>query len=183
MKLDRSMPPLALATLLVAALAAPLAAHAAPITVSAGQTLLFNADMTGLAPPPFLDVQFRTQLVAGSFDSAVDQGIWTFYTGLDGQGSATQIAQAGLTSTQLSDAGFLDGLFSATFQMVAGEVEIAPDVRGVVDIGNNETGFTEALPLRASDPPVNGVPGPTSPALALLALGGLLLARARRRGA
>lgn len=166
----------------LAALAAPFVASAAPINVTAGQTLLFNADLSGLATPPFVSVQFDSHLVASTFTPGVDIGSWTFFTGPNGTGSAFAGGDAGLELISLSDAGFLDGEYSATFSLTAGAVSIAPTTRAEVNIGNNETAFTESLPLRAIDVPPSGVPEPATPALALLALGGLAWSAHRRAG-
>ena len=182
---DRSVPSWAvslasLATL--ATLAAPLSALAAPVNVTAGQTVLFNADLTGLATPPFVSVQFDSHLAPGSFTAGVDIGSWTFFTGLNGTGTAFAGGDASLAQLSLIDVGFVDGLYSASFTLTEGDVSIEPTTRGEVIISRNETAFTNPLPLTGIvDDQPNGVPEPSSPALALLALGGLVWSVRRRR--
>ena len=69
---------------IVLGLAVP--AHAAPITVSAGEVVTFNFDFVtpGLVPPTALGISFYTNAAP---QGPGDFGLWTGYSELDGGGA------------------------------------------------------------------------------------------------
>ena len=74
-----------LCLLAVALLTGPVMVYAAPITVSPGDTLLWNFDLSGQTPaPPYEAGIFRTRPTGFDFD---DVGQWQFFEDLDGGGS------------------------------------------------------------------------------------------------
>lgn len=174
MKLVRSLSALALCA---AGWAAPLGASAT--TVSAGQTMLFNVDISAFAPT-LEEVVFRTNLAG--FDGSQDSGIWSFFSDANAQGATGLVGSAALVEGLLSDAGFLDGIFSITLRMDFGAIDIEPEVFGKVSTGGGEFAFTPSVSLRgALLAPPTGVPEPGSLVLVLAALGGTLVSMRRHK--
>ena len=170
---------------LAAALASTTASHA--LTVSAGQTWLFNVDLTALSPaPPSDHVTFFSGLVVNTLDAG-DVGTWTVF---GSAGAVDPIQVPGNPSLEeslfsqtvqgnsASAAKILDGIFSFTFHLEQGEIDINPSAFGRIDLGNNEHVDSPTLSLRGVLLDAT-VPEPATPALALLAFAGMACARRR----
>ena len=170
---------------LAASLASTTGSHA--FTVSAGQTWLFNVNMTALVPaPPYDHVTFSTGLDPSTFDAG-DVGTWTLFGSPGGVDSVNFPNSASLEASLLSEtvqgssalaAKVLDGIFSFTFHLVQGEIDINPSAFGRIDLANNEHVDTPTLSLRGVLLDAT-VPEPSTHALALLAFAGLACARRR----
>ena len=173
-----------LAVALFAALvAAPT--QAAPITVSAGDFLTFNFDLSGETPaPPYVIAGVDLRMTGldlepppcGAFCNPLDVGEWKFWSELDGTGSVFLVHDATLGGAWNFAEMLDDGVFSATLEMFDGEIAVDPVACGVADDGARTPGCP-AGPL----PP----PAPEPATISLLAFGGaLVLARRRntRRG-
>ena len=161
--------------LFAALVAAP--AQAAPITVSAGDFLTFNFDLSGEIPPPpyvlagvFLN---REGLDFEPCDSGpcdlLDIGVWNFWTELNGTGElfvTHDLSLGGQFHVKMRD-----GVFSATLQVTQGEITVDPVACGIAADGARTPGCG-AGPL----PP----PAPEPATVSLLAIGAAV-ALARRR--
>ena len=75
-----------LGLLAVGLLAGPVVSQAVPITVSAGQSFLWNFDVSDqMPPPPYTIVNWFANV---AYLTADDDGLWTLFTDLDGGGDA-----------------------------------------------------------------------------------------------
>ena len=160
------------ATLILLSCALPRA-EASPITVSAGETLTFNFDLSGAVPPPPYDVvSFNTGLVAGSFTLGIDLGTWQGFTGLDGAGTLWTTASLNLSGVGTFDPGVInDGIFSMVLSVTAGSITIDPSANGNVGLLN--TGPVAPLP--------RAIPEPATIALLGIGIAGLMLLRRREQ--
>ena len=159
-------------------------AHAAPITVSAGDFLTFNFDLSGATPaPPYAIASMSTNVdgldfapppCTGPNDECdlLDIGEWRFYTELDGTGDLFLVSHANLGGAFFDE--MKDGVFSATLRMFEGSITVDPFACGIAADGARTPGCGDAPPPPAPEPATIG----------LLALSvGALLARRRRNRA
>ena len=152
-------------------------AHAAPITVSAGDFLTFNFDLSGATPPPPYAVAGLSTGV-GDLDfepcsvglcELLDIGVWNFYTELDGAGSlffTDAVNLGGRFDTEMRD-----GVFSATLQMTEGSITVDPVACGITAGGARTPGCPPAPPPTVPEPAT----------MALLASGAVALLARRSR--
>jgi MYXO-CTERM domain-containing protein len=173
------------------ALACASSAFAMPVTLSAGQSAGFNFNFVGENPPPPYE-KLRTDFVFS--DTAVgDSWRMVWYEDPDLQGGAvttwTVVGDLPTFSDTFFDnaqtQGLMDGIFSVNVTVLAGSItletltSIGFDSR---EPGALETGPQLPTPIETTPPP-NGVPEPTSGALALLALATAGALSRRRRAA
>lgn len=118
----------ALAAGLFFALIAPQSV-AAPVTISAGQTAIFNFDYTGYTPAPPYFQSWTDWTMSGIFnDGETDVGTIRSFGGLNGLGDL--LNDSGWNDTSYTsgigspDLGFTDGVFSIVFAPTVGTVTI-----------------------------------------------------------
>src|SRR6185436_7815520 len=107
-------------------------AQAVPITVSAGDFLTCNFDLSGATPPPPYGIASMNVNLSGldfipcdvGLCELADIGVWTFWTELNGTGEVFATAHANLGGQFHTD--MLDGVFSATLQMTEGAITVDP---------------------------------------------------------
>lgn len=120
---------LAVAAGLVVALQAPQSI-AAPVTISTGQSAIFNFDYTGYTPaPPYFNSMTEWTLSGVFNDGETDAGTIRFFDGLNGTGaqSLTDYEWSDLmynSGIGTLDLMFTDGLFSIVFTPTIGNVTI-----------------------------------------------------------
>jgi hypothetical protein len=154
-------------------------ALAAPIVVTAVDTVTFNFDFVaaGVVPaPPYPDgliIDFQSTVT-----DAGDQGTWTVYTGLNGTGTvmvgplglSLDLAFFPVTFTDMSD-----GIFSVVLSVTAGSITVDPFAYGLGGPTGTANVTGNVFPLQQAP---SAVPEPAT--LTLLA-GGLAAAAALRR--
>jgi hypothetical protein len=158
---------------LVILLGTSLPAQAAPIVVSAVDTVTFNFDFVaaGITPaPPYSGLVIEP---ASSQVDLGDTGTWTVYSGLNGTGGiAAGPIDLGL-GLAFFPAGFpdmVDGIFSLVLTLTVGSITVDPFAYGL-EGSQNVTG--NVLPLQPTTAP--------EPATLTLLAGGLAVAAVRRR--
>jgi len=159
------------ATLLAALL--PIGAAQAAVTLSSGESALFNFDLTGATPGPTFST---VEIFYNWSDESGDSVFREFFAELDGGGSSVFSSTFFVASTVFVNAAsnepVRDGLFSMRVTATSGTFSLDPYA-----IGNSATG--------ADTDPVYGtlstVPAPAT--LALLGIGFAGLGIARRRKA
>ena len=159
--------------------------HAAPVTLVAGDSVLFNFDVRGaLSPPPYSN----TSLNPGLSALLGAQGTTDFYRDLDGARYLFSLDTPG-AGIGGGPADFLaDGMFSFVVTMTAGSITFDPWFVGSTGTWNSPGYKNSGLQLptevrylvRASDSPTGSVPEPQTLALALLALGATAAVRRKR---
>lgn len=172
-------------TLAVAALTTLFAspAQAAPITVSAGDFVTFNFDLSGeMPPPPYvlasvllntsgLDFEPPPCSGPGGECALLDIGEWKFWTELDGTGSLFFVYDLSLGA--LFRPEMLDGVFSATLQVFEGSITVDDPVAcGIAADGARTPGCPAAPPPPAPEPAT----------VSLLAIGAAFALVRRRNG-
>lgn len=148
-----------------------------PLTISAGDTVVFNFDFTSETPaPPYSRVNASWNLTGAFYDVEVDSGIITLFDDLDAMGSIFQ-------TDNWSDTGYysgfstggslidvlLDGLFSVQFVGVAGNVDLT---------SISSTADTAGAPSITINGQLSSVPEPST--LALLSIGFIGMGIARK---
>jgi hypothetical protein len=167
-----------LAVAVLATLFAP-PVQAAPITVSAGDFITFNFDLSGETPaPPYVIAGVDLRRSGLDFEpppcgicSPLDIGEWKFWTELDGQGSVFLTHDATLGGAWNFAEMLDDGVFSATLEMFEGEIVVDPVACGVAADGARTPGCP-AGPLP---------PAPEPAAVTLLAIGAAAAIAGRRK--
>jgi hypothetical protein len=121
-------------------------AKAAPITLTAGQSMVFNFDLSGeTPPPPFQFIDLFTQI---SFSGSLSFSL-TAFAGFDATGGLlTPVSGSGLPNSARFGADS-DGLFSALFSVSLGTMSIDPLARGI-DFNGVETSSVVPVPESAS---------------------------------
>jgi hypothetical protein len=115
---------------LVAGVLVSKMAVATPVTISAGESVVFNFDFVAQSispPPPYDLVVVEPQIT--QYNSAVDSGAMNFYAGLNGTGSAyggCLDMSLGGTLCQGIWAGWDDGVFSVRITVTTGSVVVDP---------------------------------------------------------
>jgi hypothetical protein len=146
-------------------------ADAAPIVVSAGDTLVFNFDLpaSGIDLPLHSQVEWRTGIDLATFDAG-DTASWTLFTELNGTG--TSFFTSNLANYfALNAPGLYDGIFSAVLTVTSGSIAVDPFA--LVRVGGAVVTDPIAPVL------VQAVPEPAT--LALFGSGLSLVAMRRRR--
>ena len=178
---------LSLRALLALALTVPAAAHAAPVTILSGQTMLFNFDMTGATPAPTytrLELSFGIDTAASDATQAEVQ----VFAGIDGTELASGVTTAsvgGMTSlVPLEFVDFVDGLFSFTVKALDGNLTMDAKVQGVLVTprGDLRTDFIEPAVRLVDGTGPGTVPEPSTVALVLLAAAAMAAGTGRRGG-
>jgi hypothetical protein len=166
----RTIVALSLAVLLGAS-----ASESAPITVSAGDFVTFNLDLSGATPAPPYD-RALLSLARTGLDIPGDVGEWLFWTELNGTGSVFALGDATLGAL----ANFVelnDGVVSATLRMTSGAITVEPCLLGIPAEGRRASTGGECDRFLEPPPP----PAPEPVTVTLLGVG-IALALVRRGG-
>jgi hypothetical protein len=148
-------------------------ADAAPIVVSAGDTLIFNFDFIASAvvpAPPYLQAEWDTGIDLTTVDAG-DTGSWTLFSELNGTGTSFFTSDRA-DFFALNAPGLRDGIFSAVLTLTSGSITVDPVAFGR---GRNSAIITDEIaPVL-----VQAVPEPAT--LALFGSGLAFIAMRRRR--
>ena len=167
------------AVLSISLLSAPSFAN--PISVSAGNSVMFNFDFPAALPlisPPYDTVTFTSDLVT-PLNPPGSYGTWTFCTDINQGGICGNYPAETLTSTTFSTIGFTDGYFSASLSVTNGTLTVNPYAVGY--IGSDQT--DQIIPTIATNGQGTGssnLPEPATASLFGLGLLSLVLTRSRR---
>ena len=154
-------------------------AHATPITVTGGKTVIFSFDFTadgGLPMPPYPDMRIQTGLLLLSFDPATDDCRYTFFGEMNGvaQGSSVRSCAIDTFENSLDESGWLDGMLSIALTVISGSITIDPRAIAYDAFGLNGHAITPGV-----RPSIRVVSEPWSIAVLLAGLGLMLLPRTR----
>lgn len=135
--------------------------EAAPITVSAGENVIFNFDLTTASPPPpYETVVFLTGVDNNSVnDLEIEAGTWEVFSELNATGTAASTNFVLVNALVVSGEEWSHGIYSTRLTITQGSIIIDPFARGLV--GNVSTGSIPGT--------LTTVPEPAS--LALLGMG------------
>jgi len=154
---------------LAAAVASSPAVLAAPVSVTAGQTAIWNFDLTGTLPgaPPFTGVYIIHDASSGGVVS------WDLFAELDAEGDRFGHVTLNSAAYPFLDAGGVDGIFSLRLIVESGSVDVETRAFGYqVVTASGDWVYPTAIIF-------NAVPEPST--LGLTALGVFAAAAARRR--
>jgi hypothetical protein len=150
-------------TLACMVLLAP-AAQATPITVSAGDFVVFNFDLTNEnPPPPYLRAGMDVQLSGLDFETPpcsgpdnmcqpLDQGEWKLWTEPDGTGINFDVFPGVNLNSVWNWPEMNDGVFSATLQVTAGSITVDPIACGIAPDGTGTSACPRVPPPPAPEP-------------------------------
>jgi len=165
--------------LLGLALLAASSAHATPITVTGGKTVIFSFDFTSdgvIPPPPYPDIRIQTGLLLSSFDPGVDDCRYTFFGDVNGVGQGSSVRSCAIDTFEsaFDESGWLDGLFSISLTAISGSITVDPHAMAFDAFGLNGRPMTPGV-----RPGIRVVPEPWSIAVLLAGLATMVLFRAR----
>lgn len=163
-----------LPALLMSASFISFAAEAAPMTVNAGESVVFNFDLTGVLAQhaSFDHIFFYT---SGS-SSVGTSGGWEFYSDMNATGDLLSSAGYNLGSKGSDYPGWLDGIFSAKLSVLTGSVTTNPYAKGGF-LNGTWTYTANVYPTLAA-----AVPEPGTYAMMLAGLGLVGAASRYRKG-